>query len=85
MSNIPFQKIDWALVEKVEYKGETGVAIWQTVQLVRLRIRLDGILQDVVQEQARRLGVEGVAQLQPPSEVKIVGRNMPEMRADESD
>jgi len=40
MSNITFQTIDWNSVEKVEYKGETGVAIWQTVQLGGLRIRL---------------------------------------------
>jgi len=40
MSNIPFQTIDWTSVEKVKYKGETGEAIWQTIQLGGLRIRL---------------------------------------------
>jgi hypothetical protein len=40
MSNIPFQTIDWTSIEKVEYKGETGVAFWQTIQLGGLRIRL---------------------------------------------
>lgn len=40
MSNIPFQAIDWASIEKVEYKGETGVALWQTVQFPGLRIRI---------------------------------------------
>ena len=40
MSNIPFEAIDWASVEKVEYKGEKGVAFWQTVQFPGLRIRL---------------------------------------------
>lgn len=40
MSNIPFQSIDWSSVEKVEYKGETGVAFWQTVQYPGLRIRI---------------------------------------------
>ena len=40
MSNIPFQTIDWASIEKVEHKGETGVAIWQTVQFNGLRIRV---------------------------------------------
>ncbi len=39
MSNIPFQTIDWNAIEKVEYKGETGVAIWQTIQINGLRIR----------------------------------------------
>ena len=37
---IPFQAIDWASVEKVEYKGESGMATWQTLQLPGLRIRL---------------------------------------------
>jgi hypothetical protein len=38
--NIPFQSIDWTSIEKVEFKGETGVALWQTVQFGGLRIRL---------------------------------------------
>ncbi len=40
MSHIPFQTIDWSLIEKVEYKGETGIAYWQTIQLGNLRIRV---------------------------------------------
>ena len=40
MSNFPFQNIDWSLIEKVEYNGETGVAFWQTVQYPGLRIRI---------------------------------------------
>ncbi len=40
MSKFPFQTIDWSAIEKVEYAGETGVAIWQTLQLEGLRIRL---------------------------------------------
>lgn len=40
MSNIPFQTIDWTSIEKVEHKGETGVAYWQTLQFEGLRIRL---------------------------------------------
>ena len=40
MSNIPFQTIDWTLIEKIAHKGERGVAIWQTVQFPGLRIRL---------------------------------------------
>ena len=40
MSNIPFQTIDWTSIEKVEYKGETGTALWQTMQFGGLRIRL---------------------------------------------
>ena len=40
MNNIPFQIIDWSSVEKVEYIGETGVALWQTIQFEGLRVRL---------------------------------------------
>ena len=40
MSKIPFQKIDWSSIEKVEYKGETGIALWQTTQFEELRVRI---------------------------------------------
>ena len=40
MNQIPFQSIDWSSIEKVEYKGETGTAYWQTMQFQGLRIRL---------------------------------------------
>ncbi len=40
MFNIPFQTIDWTAIEKIEHKGETGSAYWQTLQLEGLRIRL---------------------------------------------
>ena len=39
-NNIPFQTIDWTTIPKVEYKGETGTASWQTVQFPGLRIRI---------------------------------------------
>jgi hypothetical protein len=39
-NNIPFQSIDWPAIPKVEYKGETGTATWQTVQFPGLRIRI---------------------------------------------
>jgi hypothetical protein len=38
--NIPFQTINWDLVPKTEHLGETGVALWQTLQLPGLRIRI---------------------------------------------
>jgi hypothetical protein len=37
---IPFQAIDWSLIPKIEFKGETGVATWQTLQFDGLRVRL---------------------------------------------
>ena len=38
--NIPFQKIDWSAVPRVEFKGETGTAYWQTIQYEGLRVRI---------------------------------------------
>ncbi len=40
MSNIPFSIIDWSTVPKIEHKGKTGTAVWQTIQYPGLRIRL---------------------------------------------
>lgn len=40
MSQIPFQTINWSVIEKTEHKGETGTSYWQTVQFPGLRIRL---------------------------------------------
>jgi len=42
MSDIPFQKIDWASIERVEHAGESGAAFWQTIQFggSGIRIRL---------------------------------------------
>jgi quercetin dioxygenase-like cupin family protein len=40
MSAIPFQTIDWSLIEKTEHKGERGTAYWQTMQFEGLRIRI---------------------------------------------
>ena len=40
MSNIPFQTIDWSVIEKVEHPGEPGIAYWQTKQFPGLRIRI---------------------------------------------
>jgi hypothetical protein len=40
MNNIPFTTIDWSAIERVEHKGETGSAFWQTLQFDGLRIRM---------------------------------------------
>jgi hypothetical protein len=40
MHHIPFQSINWNLIEKVAHKGETGTAYWQTLSFLGLRIRL---------------------------------------------
>ncbi|MGA2406538.1 MAG: DHCW motif cupin fold protein [Bacteroidales bacterium] len=38
--NIPFQTINWTTIPKTEFKGETGIAYWQTVQFPGLRVRI---------------------------------------------
>jgi len=38
--NIQFQLIDWTKIPRVEYKGESGTATWQTIQFPGLRIRI---------------------------------------------
>ena len=40
MYTIPFQTIDWSLIPKIEYKGKTGTAYWQTIMLDGLRVRI---------------------------------------------
>jgi hypothetical protein len=40
IANIPFQNIDWTKIPKTEHLGESGVAYWQTMQYVGLRVRL---------------------------------------------
>lgn len=39
MSNYNFQAIDWELIPSTDHKGESGIAIWKTLQLEGLRIR----------------------------------------------
>jgi mannose-6-phosphate isomerase class I len=40
VNNIPFQTIDWSIVEKTEHKGETGTSFWQTLQFDGIRMRI---------------------------------------------
>lgn len=39
-SQIPFKAINWSAIEKVEHKGENGIAYWQTVEFSGLRLRI---------------------------------------------
>lgn len=39
-STIPFQSIDWSFIPRAFYPGEHGLAIWQTIQMDGLRIRM---------------------------------------------
>ena len=38
--SIPFQVIDWNNTERTDHKGQRGLAIWNTLQLPGLRIRV---------------------------------------------
>ena len=40
ISNIPFGVTDWALVERTEHKGETGLAYWRTRHFGDVRVRM---------------------------------------------
>jgi quercetin dioxygenase-like cupin family protein len=40
LTAIPFSTTDWSEIEAVEYPGETGVAIWKTMYVNNVRIRL---------------------------------------------
>lgn len=39
-AKIPFQTVDWDTIEKSFHPGQTGSAIWQTLQWPGLRLRL---------------------------------------------
>ena len=36
----PFETIDWSTIEKVKHTGITGYALWQTIMMGDIRIRL---------------------------------------------
>ncbi len=40
MTNLPFEAIDWSEVERIEHKGETGTAYWQTRNFGSIRVRM---------------------------------------------
>jgi quercetin dioxygenase-like cupin family protein len=40
MSAIPFATTDWSGVERVEHKGERGLAYWRTRQFGPIRVRM---------------------------------------------
>jgi quercetin dioxygenase-like cupin family protein len=40
LSDIPFGTTDWATVATTEHPGETGMAVWRTVQLGEVRVRM---------------------------------------------
>ena len=37
---IPFQTTNWENIPSTEHKGETGIAVWRTLQYDKIRVRL---------------------------------------------
>ena len=46
ISEIPFGITDWASIERIEHKGETGVAFWRTQNFGGIRVRMVEYSQD---------------------------------------
>lgn len=40
IENVPFCFTDWSTIETTEHKGETGRALWRTLQLGDIRVRM---------------------------------------------
>lgn len=40
IASIPFKTLNWSSVPKEEYKGETGIAYWQTQMMNDIRVRM---------------------------------------------
>lgn len=38
-SATPFSLVDWSAVESIEHPGETGLALWRTVNVDNVRLR----------------------------------------------
>jgi len=40
LSSIPFGTTDWSKIERVEHKGEAGIAYWRTQTFANIRVRM---------------------------------------------
>jgi quercetin dioxygenase-like cupin family protein len=40
ITGIPFGTTDWSHIERVEYRGETGLAYWRTREFGGIRVRM---------------------------------------------
>lgn len=40
LEGIPFQSIDWSLIEPTSHPGAPGIATWRTVELGNVRVRM---------------------------------------------
>ena len=40
IEGVPFMTTDWSTVPATEHPGETGVAVWRTVEVGNIRVRM---------------------------------------------
>jgi len=40
LTDIPFQAVDWSRIPPTEHKGETGLALWRTIEVGNVRARV---------------------------------------------
>ena len=40
MKDYPFETINWSSIEKVKHEGEKSFAVWQTIMMDEIRIRM---------------------------------------------
>ena len=40
IEGVPFATIDWSAIEPTSHKGETGQAVWRTVESGNIRVRM---------------------------------------------
>ena len=40
IENVPFMTTDWSQISPIEHKGETGLAIWKTLEIGNVRVRM---------------------------------------------
>ncbi|KGE20106.1 DHCW motif cupin fold protein [Paenibacillus wynnii] len=38
--NVPFNTMDWSSIEPSEHAGETGKALWRTLEIGNIRVRM---------------------------------------------
>ncbi len=48
ISQHPFETIDWSIIDKVNHPGERGYAVWQTIMLGEIRIRMVRYSEDYI-------------------------------------
>ncbi len=40
IQNVPFMTTDWSKIPSTEHKGESGLALWRTLEIGNIRVRM---------------------------------------------